>query len=125
MAKKIYVTDEAKARLANVFKVTRMMVWKALNFESNSILARKIRYVALSQYGGVPNWKAAEMETTHEEAANTMTQTFGDHVKLVVKKGSGIVTVLVDDEVERERQVETIPEFMELQSEVSRMALSL
>ena len=125
MSKKIYVTDEAKNKLAGVFKVSRMMVWKALNFESNSILARKIRYVALSQYGGVPNWKAAEMETTHEEAANTMTQTFGDHVKLVVKKGTGLVTVLVDGEVDREKHVDTIPEFMELQSEVSRMALSL
>ncbi|MBR5169377.1 MAG: hypothetical protein IKW85_02265 [Muribaculaceae bacterium] len=125
MSKKIYVTDEAKNKLAGVFKVSRMMVWKALNFESNSLLARKIRYVALSQYGGVPNWKSADMETTHEEASKTMTQTFGDRVKLVVSKGSCLVTVFVDGEIERKSQVSSIPEFMELQSEVSRMALSL
>lgn len=125
MAKKIYVEEKHKAALARVFKCSNVMVWKALTFTSNSLLARKIRYVALSQYGGVPNWKAAEMETTHEEAANTMTQTFGDRVKLVVTKGTSLVTVLVDGDVERKAQVETIPEFMELQSEVSRMALSL
>ena len=125
MAKKIYVEEGVKSRLAKVFKCSNVMVWKALTFESNSKLARKIRYVALSQYGGVPSWKVAEMETTHEEGANTMTQTFSNRVKLVVEKGTGLVTILVDGEVDREEQVDTIPEFMELQSEVSRMALSL
>lgn len=123
MAKKIYVTDEAKNKLADVFHVSRVMVWKALAFESQSLLARKIRHVALTQYHGVPNWKPAEMETIHD--SKTMTQTFGDRVKLVVEKGTRNVTVLVDDEVERKAQVSGIPEFMELQSEVSRMAMSL
>lgn len=123
MSKKIYVTDEAKNRLADVFHVSRVMVWKALAFESQSLLARKIRHVALTQYHGVPNWKPVEMETIHD--SKTMTQTFGDRVKLVVEKGTRNVTVLVDDEVERKAQVSGIPEFMELQSEVSRMAMSL
>lgn len=124
MSKKIYVTDEAKNKLADVFHVSRVMVWKALAFESHSLLARKIRHVALSQYHGVPNWKPAEMETIHD--TKTMTQTFGDRVKLVLDKGTGLISVLVDDEVERKDQVcSSIPEFMELQSEVSRMALSL
>lgn len=123
MSKKIYVTDEAKNKLADVFHVSRVMVWKALAFESQSLLARKIRHVALTQYHGVANWKPAEMETIHD--TKTMTQTFGDRVKLVVEKGTRNVTVLVDDEVERKAQVSGIPEFMELQSEVSRMAMSL
>lgn len=121
--KRIYVTDEAKNRLADVFHVSRVMVWKALAFESQSLLARKIRHVALTQYHGVPNWKPVEMETIHD--SKTMTQTFGDRVKLVVEKGTRNVTVLVDDEVERKAQVSGIPEFMELQSEVSRIAMSL
>lgn len=123
MAKKIYVEEKHKSALARVFKCSNVMVWKALTFESNSLLARKIRHVALSQYNGVPNWKPAELETIHD--SKTMTQTFGDRVKLVVTKGTSLVTVLVDGDVERKAQVETIPEFMELQSEVSRMALSL
>ena len=82
MEKKIFVSEKAKAHLRKVFKCTNPMVWKALNFKSDSELARKIRFTALQQLGGVANWKPEEVETTHEETARTMTLHFGNRVQL-------------------------------------------
>ena len=101
------------------------MVWKALNFKSDSELARKIRFTAMTQLNGTPNWKQAEVETTHEEAEQTMTQTFGERVKLVFDRKDGSVSVFVDGVETRREQDMNIPAFMELQSEVKLMAMSL
>lgn len=40
-------------KLASAMNCTREMVSKALNFKKDSMLARKIRYVAKEQYGGI------------------------------------------------------------------------
>lgn len=125
MAKKIYVEDKAKAYLRRVFNCSNVMVWKALSFESDSKLARKIRFVALKELGGVPNWKPVDMETSHEEGENTMTQTFGDRVKLVASKRDTSVLVYVDGKVKRRETCESIPAFIALQNEVQCMAMSL
>ena len=64
MEKQIYVSKKGKAHLCEVFNCTTVMVWKALNFKSDSELARKIRFTALTQLNGTPNWKQADVETT-------------------------------------------------------------
>ena len=125
MKKKIYLEDGAKARLRQMFGCTNVMVWKALTFESSSKLARKIRYTALKEMGGVPNWATEEMDTDHNQAEGTMTQTFGDRVKLVVHWDDQKVRVLVDDEETRCEHPKSIAEFMALQKEVQCMAMSL
>lgn len=125
MAKKIYLEDKAKAYLRRVFKCSNVMVWKALTFESDSKLARKIRFVALKELGGVPNWKPEDMETTHEEDEKTMTQTFGYRVKLVVSKRDESVLVYVDGKIKRRENCDSIPAFIALQNEVRCMAMSL
>ena len=125
MEKKIYVSEKNKAHLRKVFGCSTMMVWKALNFNSDSELARKIRYTALTQLNGTPNWKQADVETTHEEAEQTMTQIFGERVKLVYDRNDGSTSILVDGKVTRKEQDLSIPAFMKLQSEVEIMAMSL
>ncbi len=125
MEKKIYVGKNGKKHLEQVFGCTPQMVWMALNFKSESDLARRIRHTALTQMGGVPNWKPEDVETTHEESEQTMTQTFGSRVKLVAGFTTGNIRVLVDGEVKREEKDMSIPEFMRLQREVEMMAMSL
>lgn len=125
MEKKIYVSEKNKAHLRKVFDCSTMMVWKALNFKSDSELARKIRFTALTQLNGTPNWKQADVETTHEEAEQTMTQIFGERVKLVYDRNDGSTSILVDGKVTRKEQDLSIPAFMKLQSEVEIMAMSL
>ena len=125
MEKKIYVSEKNKAHLREVFGCSTMMVWKALNFKSDSDLARKIRYTALTQLNGTPNWKRADVETTHEEIEQTMTQTFGERVKLVFDRKDGSTRVFVDGVETRKEQNLNIPAFMGLQREVELMAMSL
>lgn len=125
MDKKIYVSEKNKAYLRKVFGCSTMMVWKALNFKSDSELARKIRFTALTQLNGTPNWKQADVETTHEETEQTMTQTFGERVKIVVDRKDGSVSVFVDGVETHREQDMNILAFMELQSEVKLMAMSL
>lgn len=125
MEKKIYVSEKNKAHLRKVFGCSTMMVWKALNFKSDSELARKIRYTALTQLNGTPNWKQTDIETTHEEVEKTMTQRYGERIKLVYDRNDGSTSILVDGKVTRKEQDLSIPAFMKLQSEVEIMAMSL
>ncbi|MDY5632275.1 MAG: hypothetical protein SPF56_07300 [Bacteroidaceae bacterium] len=125
MTKQIYLSNDGKAHLCKVFGCTNVMVWKALNFKSESDLARKIRHVALTQLGGVPSWKPKGVETTHEEAEKTMTLHFGERVRLVYDRKDGSSHVIVDGE---ERYCEhglDISQFMALSNEVKLMAMSL
>ena len=125
MEKKIYVSDKAKTQLRKTFDCSKMMVWLALNFKRESDLARKIRYTALTQFGGVPNWNPAEMETTHEEVEKTMTLRYGGRVKLVYDRNDGSAHVLIDGKEERVEHGVDVPGFMVLQNEVEMMAMSL
>ena len=53
MGKKIVLHHGDGQKVAASLNCTREMVSKALNFKKNSMLARKIRYVAKEQYGGI------------------------------------------------------------------------
>lgn len=53
MAKKIVMKRGAVNKISRDMHVTRQMVSNSIAFKKNSELARKIRYVATSQYGGV------------------------------------------------------------------------
>lgn len=125
MDKKIYVSKRDAAHLRKVFGCSKVMVWKALNFRSDSDLARKIRYTALTQLNGTPNWKQADVETTHEEIEQTMTQTFGERVKLVFDRKDDSTHVLIDGKEARVEHDLDVPGFMVLQNEVEMMAMSL
>lgn len=52
MKKYISVPNETKRDLRTIFHCTKEMVWMALNFKSDSDLAKKIRKLALDK-GGV------------------------------------------------------------------------
>ncbi len=47
----IKVSDEARVKLARLFKVEAKTVYLALTGRRNSDKARKIRYTAVKQYG--------------------------------------------------------------------------
>lgn len=125
MEKQIYLSNAGKDHLKKVFKCSSVMVWYALTFKRDSELARKIRYMALSQLGGMPSWKPEEVETTHEETARTMTQTFGSRVRIVYDCNDDSTRVLVDGEERRHEQGLSVSEFMALQNDVELMAISL
>ena len=125
MEKQIITDGEGRDFLMKTFKCSRMQVWKALHFESQSDEARRIRTLALKRGGELVGVVAPECQTTHEEVEHTMTQTWGERVKLVANKDSGVVNVYVDGKLKRRAEPMSIPELMTLQQEVELMAKSL
>lgn len=55
MKQYIHVTKEVRQKLMKIFDVSSVMLWKALAFESDSPLARKIRKAALENLGILMN----------------------------------------------------------------------
>ena len=53
MKRKIVLDYGNVGKIAKVMGCTREMVGKSLSFKKNSPLARKIRYVAKEQFGGI------------------------------------------------------------------------
>lgn len=126
--KRIYLSENGMAKLRQTFKVSHVTVWKALTYKTESALAEKIRYVALTQLGGTASKEleaSVECETSHEEVEKTMTQTFGPRVKLVFFKEGNVVRMYVDGKEEKKAFCKDIPSFMAFQQEVELKALTL
>ncbi len=126
MKKHIYLDRAGKGKLRQAFDCTDVMIWKALTFESESELARKIRHTAIKEFGGVlmGDNVCTGFETTHEPEG-TMTQTFSNRVKIVVYKNEGKAAVLIDGEVKMVEERLTIPVLMNLQQSVLKIARDL
>lgn len=128
MDKRIYLSESGMKKLREIFKVSHVMVWKALTYKSDSELARKIRYTALSQLGGTASkdlQESVECETNHEEVAKTMTQTFGDRVKLVFDKESNMAHEFVDGKEVRKVVCLNVADFISFQLGVGMRAIAL
>ncbi|MBV3105218.1 hypothetical protein KSU82_20365 [Bacteroides thetaiotaomicron] len=125
MKKHIYLDKAGKGKLRQIFGCTEVMVWKALTFESDSDLARKIRFTAMKEFGGVlmGDGVYSGFETIHD--TTTMTQIFSSRVKIIAHKNIDKTAVLIDGEVKQTVSGLSIPEFMNLQKEVARIASEL
>ncbi|KGN77923.1 hypothetical protein HR13_10280 [Porphyromonas gulae] len=77
--------------LCKLFRVTPQMVWKALSFESDTDLAKKIRKAALER-GGQHVVELPIFETIHD-VEGRMTQTFPGGAIMVCYKDTGAVEV--------------------------------
>lgn len=92
----IDVTDTVKSKLAKLFKCTEKFVYMALTYRKDSLLAKKIRYVAVRDYQGKPMHHCPECETLYnltQDGRKLMVQNFDNGVKLEVDKGTGNVVV--------------------------------
>ena len=125
MKKQIVIDEDCRGFLIKAFKCSRMAVWRAMNFVNDSDMSRRMRRLALQRGGELVGAKL-EDETTHEEVEHTMTQRFGERVKLVYHKPTGDITVYVDGVVERKAcGIKAVTAFMDFQKEVELLAKSL
>ena len=88
----IKVSNENKAKLAKMFNCTERMVYKALCFESQTLLARKIQHVARNEMGGWIEAAVREDEIfydTTEDGRHFMRQYFGNGAVLEVSMDTG------------------------------------
>ena len=92
----IKVNEAAKMKLARVFDVEPKTVYLALTGRRNSDKARKIRYAAVKEYGGVPMLHCPACETLHEtteDGREVMRQEWPNGAVLVWYKGTPEVIV--------------------------------
>lgn len=92
----IKVSDEARIKLARLFKVEAKTVYLALTGRRNSDKARKIRYAAVKEFGGVPMVHCPACETLHEtteDGREIMRQEWRNGAVLVWYKGTPEVVV--------------------------------
>ena len=88
----IEVTKETREKLEEAFGCTDRMIRKALSYASDTELARKIRYVAVKEYGAVPMCHYPECETIHdttEDGREIMRQVFDNGAVLRADKRTG------------------------------------
>jgi hypothetical protein len=95
-ARTIKVSSENKAKLAKMFGCTERMVYKALCFEGDTLLSRKIRYVARKEMGGWVEAAVPEDEIfydTMDSGERFMRQYFNNGAVLEVSMttGEGVV----------------------------------
>lgn len=93
--KYISVSNENKKKLARIFDVTKVAVWKALNFRSDSELSQKIRNVALREMNGRV---IRELDITEGWSPNCQTEFVheGGEVKTIISTFSNDVQVVLD-----------------------------
>lgn len=95
-ARTIKVSNESKAQLARMFGCTERMVYKALCFEGDTELARKIQHVARKEMGGWVEAAVPEDEIfydTMDSGERFMRQYFNNGAVLEVSMttGEGVV----------------------------------
>lgn len=54
MKKRVIVDRGVGRKLATLFGITPEMVSKSLNYKKDSYLARRVRYMAIKDFGGIP-----------------------------------------------------------------------
>lgn len=115
----IKVSNEARAKLARLFKVEEKTVYLALTYRRDSDTARKIRFTAVHNFGGVPMCHCPECETMHnvtEDGRELMVQNFNNGVKLEIDKQTGAAVVYNrKGAIVGRRQIVKFPELTELQ----------
>ena len=118
-ARYIDATEETTAKLAKSFKCTPKFVYLALTYRSDTATARKIRYIAVKEYGAKPMCHCPECETMHnvtEDDRQLMVQNFDNGVRLEIDKQTGAVVVYDrKGRVLETRQIEKIPQLTEIQ----------
>lgn len=115
----IKVTNETRAKLARRFEVEEKTVYLALTYRRNSATARKIRYTAVNEFGGVPMAHCPECETMHNITAggrSLMVQNFDNGARLEVDKQTGEAVVYDRrGEVLQRKQIHRVSELSEIQ----------
>lgn len=114
----IKVNEDAKMKLARVFDVEPKTVYLALTGRRNSDKARKIRYAAVNEYGGVPMLHCPACETLHEtteDGREVMRQEWPNGAVLVWYKGTPEVIVRHKGREVLHEDCANMPRFTEIQ----------
>lgn len=108
-------------KLAAKFKVSTRTVHDALKGKTQSGLARVLRRAAIEEGGTL--YKSCE--SISEISTNSMIQTFGERVRIVVDLETGDANLYADGELRRSYNNLTMKELSDVQIEAQRIADNL
>lgn len=114
----IKVSNDARTKLARLFKVEEKTVYLALTYRRDSDTARKIRFTAVHNFGGVPMCHCPACETLHETTENgreVMRQEWPNGAVLVWYKGTSEVIVRHKGREVLHEHCGSMPRFSEIQ----------
>lgn len=114
----IKVSDEAKKKLARAFEVEEKTVYLALTGRRSSEKARKIRYTAVKEYGGIAMVHCPACETLYEttdDGREVMRQEWSNGAELVWYKGTPEVVVRHKGREVLHEDCMSMPRFSEIQ----------
>lgn len=119
MKKKIEVSKDVRLFIQKVFGVTDVMIWKALTFESESELSRRIRHLA-TERGGRTMLTLPEDEVfyTHD---GRMIRTLRNGRMIEIKMETGACEVFHKGEMVKQLNIVTIPELNALVAELAAL----
>ena len=114
-------------KIAKALGTSEKSVSCAVNGREDSELSRRIRYVAIKEYGcvAVTYYEEDVPDCDSEYKDGIMTQEFSDRVKIVADFNTGIVGAYIDGELKSKCQPQTIQDFMKYQQSVIEVANSL
>lgn len=129
--RQLLIPKQVRAELVKSFGVNDMTLWNALNYRSNSGIAKMLRVAAFERGGRV--WDGSIMyykgdidcEPEHDTVEKRMTYNFSERVKLVADFKGKMVGVYVDGLLKMKYSCLSILEFMLLLNQVQEVSNKL
>lgn len=97
MKRTIQISSPICKKLMDTYHVSRQTVWRAMSYQRNNLLSRKLRCMALT-LGGHAVVTAPEIETLWDHKG-TMTQFFPNGVKMLLIKDSNSAELYHNDKL--------------------------
>ncbi|WP_290170480.1 hypothetical protein [uncultured Muribaculum sp.] len=124
VSKRIVVSRDTRTFIMDAYKCKEKAVWAALNFRTDSPLARRIRSLALQRGGVLVDGNTPKAEPVYDTANNTMMQSISDSVVIVVNFTDGTACLLDSGKVVDKLITPSIEDFMQLQQQAQKLAES-
>lgn len=123
--KKIEVTKEVARFIMQGMGVSQPTLWRALNYMSDSDIARRIRKLAMLKGGVVWSVDADQMDTIHDSEGRMIQSWAEGRVILEADKNTGAVRVLVNGEEKESYEHVSVAQLMKIQQRLAVMAATL
>ena len=119
--KQLEVTRQVRKEIKAAFKCSNMALWRALSFQNDTDMSRRIRQLAREK-GGILLCLSPAVETLHDHEG-CMRQYFGNGAMLGADKNTGMVQVFdKDGKVRRTVEGCTLMQLTELQEFANQLS---
>lgn len=130
MSKEICLSHEKKREIIKMFKVSRVTLWSALTYKTESKVADMLRAAALQRGGVLINGDGAsepnlKFDTYFNEVPHEMVQVFSPRVRIVANLEHGGVVLMADGKVVKSFKTLQITELPKVQAEAQMIVNNL